>query len=119
MRYIFNSPLTWSEELAVFAMVWLTFIGSVICMRDREHIEIEILVDHLPPKLRRVVIVVSRMISALFLLLLAWYGLELTMENFSTKSAANGIPMGYVYVIIPLGALGMLYYVVKSIRKGA
>jgi len=52
MRYIFNAPLTWSEELAVFALVWLSFVGSVICMRDHEHIEIEILVDNLPAKIR-------------------------------------------------------------------
>ena len=118
MRYVLNAPLTWSEELASFALVWLTFLGSVICMRDHEHIEIEVLVDQFPEKARRVIIVLSRVVSAAFLLLLAWYGLDLTQQNFATTSPANHIHMGYVYVIIPLGALGMFYYVVKSIWKG-
>ncbi len=117
MRYIFNAPLTWSEELAVFVLVWLSFVGSVICMRDHEHIEIEILVDNLPAKIRPAVIALSRIISAVFLAVLVYEGIEVTQMNFDTPSAANQIHMGYVYMIIPLGALGMLYYDLKDLWK--
>ena len=73
MRYIFNSPLVWSEELAVYVMVWMTFIGSVICMRDNEHIEVTILTDYLPHGLKRAIFVFSRLASAIFLLIVAYY----------------------------------------------
>ena len=118
MRYVFNSPLVWSEELAVYIMVWMTFIGSVICMRDKEHIEVTVLVDYLPLGLQRAAIVFSRLVSALFLLIVAYYGFDLVLENRVVTSAANQINMGLVYSIIPLCSVGMLYYVVKAIVKG-
>ena len=118
MRYLFNSPLTWSEELAVFVMIWLTFIGSLICMRDKEHIEVTILVDHLPRPLQRIVVAFSRLASVFFLLVVAYYGFELVMENMTVTSPANKISMGLVYTIIPLSSLGMVFYVVKAIAKG-
>ena len=118
MRYLFNSPLTWSEELAVFVMIWLTFIGSLICMRDKEHIEVTILVDHLPRPLQRIVLAFSRLASVFFLLVVAYYGFELVMENMTVTSPANKISMGLVYTIIPLSSLGMVFYVVKAIAKG-
>ena len=118
MRYVFNSPLTWSEELAVYVMIWLTFIGSLICMRDKEHIEVTILVDHLPRPLQRIVVAFSRLASVFFLLVVAYYGFELVMENMTVTSPANKISMGLVYTIIPLSSLGMVFYLVKAIAKG-
>ena len=118
MRYLFNSPLTWSEELAVFVMIWLTFIGSLICMRDKEHIEVTILVDHLPRPLQRIVVAFSRLASVFFLLVVAYYGFELVMENMTVTSPANKISMGLVYTISPLSSLGMVFYLVKEIAKG-
>ena len=118
MRYLFNSPLTWSEELAVFVMIWLTFIGSLICMRDKEHIEVTILVDHLPRTLQRIVVAFSRLASVFFLLVVAYYGSDLVMENMTVTSPANKISMGLVYTIIPLSSIGMAFYLVKAIAKG-
>jgi TRAP-type transport system small permease protein len=118
MRYVFNSPLTWSEELAVYLMVWMTFIGSVICMRDKEHIEVTVLVAYLPAGLQQAAMIFSRLASAIFLLIVIYYGAQLVLENRVVTSAANKINMGLVYSIIPLSSLGMLYYVVRSIVKG-
>lgn len=118
MRYVFDSPLTWSEELAVYVMIWLTFIGSVICMRDKEHIEVTILVDYLPRSLQRFVLLFSRLASVVFLLIVAYYGAELVQENMNVTSAANKIRMGLVYAIIPLSSLCMAYYLVRTIVKG-
>lgn len=119
MRYVFNFPLVWSEELAVYGMVWLTFIGSVLATRDKEHIEVTIVVEFLPKKFRRVVVQMSRIITCIFLMILIYYGFQLAFENFHVTSVANRIPLGYVYGIIPLSAMGMLYYNLKTIKEGA
>ena len=118
MRYVFNSPLTWSEELAVYIMVWMTFAGSVICMRDKEHVEVTILVDYLPRGLQKLALVFSRLVSVVFLLVVIYYGFDFVLENRTVVSVANNLNMALVYSIIPLSCLGMLYYVVRSMMKG-
>jgi len=47
MRYVFKSPLIWSEELARFDLVLLTFFGSSLAMSQNEHIYVSIVVDKL------------------------------------------------------------------------
>lgn len=118
MRYIFDSPLTWSEELAVYAMVYLTFIGGIMAMRDKEHIDVNIVYEFLPERGRKIFRAFSRLITAIFLVVVIYYGFELTMENFTVASVATKIPMAYIYGIIPVCALGMLYYNLKMLLKG-
>lgn len=118
MRYIFNSPLTWSEELAVYGMVYLTFIGSVMAMRDKEHIDVNIVYEFLPERFKRYFRIFSRIMTSIFLLVVIFNGFQLTFENFKVTSVATKIPMAYVYGIVPVCALGMLYYNLKLMKKG-
>lgn len=110
MRYVFNSPLVWSEELARYTMVWLAFIGSVIAMRNGEHIDITVVVNALPVRIKHHVIIISKVISTIFLVMLIYLGFQMVILNSSQTSPANNIPMGLVYLCIPLSALGMLFF---------
>jgi TRAP-type C4-dicarboxylate transport system permease small subunit len=118
MRYVFDSPLTWSEELAVCGMVYLTFIGSVMAMRDKEHIDVNIVYEFLPERFKRYFRIFSRLMTTVFLLVIIVYGFQLTSENFKVTSVATKIPMAYIYGIIPICALCMLYYNLKWMKKG-
>ena len=40
MRYAFNSPLIWSEELARWLLIWLTFTGSALALKHRQHLDL-------------------------------------------------------------------------------
>lgn len=118
MRYVFDSPLTWSEELAVYGMVYLTFIGSVMAMRDKEHIDVNIVYEFLPERFKRVFRIFSRLMTSIFLLVVIFFGFQLTFENFKVASVATKIPMAYIYGVIPVCAVGMLYYNLKMMKKG-
>ena len=41
MRYVFNAPLAWSDELARYQLVWLTFLGAGLAYRLRMHIAVD------------------------------------------------------------------------------
>ena len=49
MRYVFNSPLTWSEETARFIFVYVSFVGISFAYRQKAHIRMEAVVKLLPP----------------------------------------------------------------------
>ncbi len=48
-RYVFNDPLTWSDELATVLFVWLSMLGSVVALRRGEHMRLTAFVRGMPP----------------------------------------------------------------------
>jgi len=52
LRYVLNSPVTWSEELASLLFAWLTFVGAYVGFRTHSHIRIDTLTMFLPAGVR-------------------------------------------------------------------
>src|ERR1700694_3302108 len=51
-RYVFNRPLTWTDELASILFLWLAMLGAVIALRRDEHMRLGVLVARAPPRWR-------------------------------------------------------------------
>ena len=54
LRYVFNSGITVSEELSRWLMVWLTFLGAIVALREHSHLGVDTLVRALPPAGKRI-----------------------------------------------------------------
>ncbi len=48
MRYLFNAPLYWGEEVATSCFVYTVFIGAAWCLRTNQHVGVDLLVKLLP-----------------------------------------------------------------------
>src|ERR1700730_17659513 len=59
LRYAFNSGSTVSEELSRWLMVWLTFLGAIVALREHSHLGVDTLVRALPPAGKRICFVLS------------------------------------------------------------
>ena len=117
-RYVFNDSLTWTEELARYLFVWITFVGAALAIRDRSHIRVALLVDRLPRKLRRWLDVAQLVLVALFLCLLVGLGLKWVRINADAVTPALGWPLAYVcYAALPLASLWGIYYVGRRFAK--
>ena len=53
LRYVFNNPLTWSEEIVVTLFVWMVMLGVPSALRSKMHIRIDILILRLSNSARR------------------------------------------------------------------
>ena len=53
MRYVFANAPSWSEELALLMFAWATMGGLALGVREGFHVRLDIVIDHLPPPLRR------------------------------------------------------------------
>jgi tripartite ATP-independent transporter DctM subunit len=69
-RYVFNKPLTWSDELASLLFLWLAMLGAVIALRRGEHMRLTTFVMLLRPQWRAWVETISALIVILFVLLI-------------------------------------------------
>lgn len=109
LRYFFRSPLPWGEEVTRYLFIYLIFLGAASGVHHGTHVSIDALV-------RRTgavgwwIDLVGKAIVAIFLALLVWFGVQLSMQTMGQKSPALGIPIGIAYLAIPIGALLSLIF---------
>jgi TRAP-type C4-dicarboxylate transport system permease small subunit len=99
LRYGFNSGILISEEMSRYCFIWLTYIGAMIAMREREHLGVDTLVKHLPRAGKKFCLLLSEalmlLVNALFFVG-TWKMHELQVTNVSP---VVGISMIWVYGI--------------------
>jgi TRAP-type transport system small permease protein len=99
LRYAFNSGILVSEELSRYCFIWLTYIGAMIAMRDREHLGVDTLVRRLPRLGKKFCLFVSEAlmlgVNVLFFIG-TWKMHDLQVTNVSP---VVGISMIWVYGI--------------------
>lgn len=109
-RNVFSFPLTWSEELARYVTIWVTFVGGGVAVASDEHIYIDVVMRLLPRRWHGAVLLFADVATAAFLVLLITYSLK--MFSFPTiwyqYSPALRVPMVYLYASLPIGATIML-----------
>ena len=106
-RYVLNSSLQWSEELAVWGMVWMVFVGSVLLVRRSEHISITTLVRNAPPAVRPFLVIFNKAAGLLFLVIVGYYGIEVFGGTFHARSPSIGLSTRWIKLAIPTGAVLM------------
>lgn len=109
-RYALSSALPWPEEFARFAMIWVTMLGASLVLRYTGHIAVLFLVDWLPAQARRAVLLLGKLLVALFLVLLLVNGIDMTQRVQRQTAPAMRISMSVPNLALPVGAALMLYH---------
>jgi TRAP-type C4-dicarboxylate transport system permease small subunit len=107
-RYIFHYSFFWVEEVAIFAMAWLTFLGASIAIRRKEMLSFEFLKSLFPRHVRAVVGILGYILMISFLTWIVVYGFKLAAINLTHISPALTIPMTYPYLSVPIGGIFLL-----------
>ena len=124
-RYVFNSALHWTEEVAAIAMVWAIYTGAALCVRERFHIRIMVAVSSLPERLGRIVIVTADLLWAFFCLFMIKVSVDYlqVLWRFPSHSPSLGINQFYPQTILLIGYGLMLARLVQLyvswVREGA
>ncbi|MBK9246376.1 MAG: TRAP transporter small permease [Burkholderiales bacterium] len=119
-RYFLNSPLSWTEELAQFFLICLTFVAATAVMKRGAHFSIDAFVNLLAPIPRRVMLLVSDAAQLLLVIGLAYYSFNLAQLYKGTSTVILKIPeeaKAYVmiYCFLSMG-LHLALRMVRSVR---
>lgn len=121
-RYLLDSPYVWTEEVARFGLVWLTFIGAAFVMARGRHITVDLAGHLLGPRGRMVLDVISLTVTfaaSVALLPASWSYVRLTS---SINSPGADLPLSVLYAPGLLGfgllALHCLILLVIAVRGG-
>ena len=114
LRYAFDYSLAWSEELVRNVIIYTTFIGAVVAVKNRSMIKIDAAVQ-LVPWLKAPLNLFSNIMSLIFSVMMIYFGYKMAslMHQTGQKTIIMEIPMVYMYLIIPIMGIGMIIRTVQ------
>ena len=73
-RFVFKSPLPWSTDVLRLAFTYLVFWGGAWCVKEKEHLNVDVVLTMLPPGVRRAVEIGINLILCCFFAFLVFFG---------------------------------------------
>ena len=116
-RYVFHSPLLWSDELASILFLWLAMLGSVVALRRGEHMRMTALVSKAQPGRRALFEAVATAACLAFLLMVLWPAWEYAHDEMAITTPALEISNLWRAAALPVGiALMGLFAALRLLR---
>lgn len=117
-RYVLGAQTRWTEELAIYLLIWISLLGASLTYGARGHLGVDYFVGKLDPKARRL----SAFFVELFVLLFAGFGLLYGGWVLVTKTLAAGQvaptlgwQMGYVYLAAPVSGVFFVLFAIEHL----
>ena len=100
----------WVEEIGEYALAWLTFIGAAIGIRRGTHFAVAIVIDRIPPRVRRAVFMGHHVLLIGFGLLVAVFGWQVSELNSQSFSPALDLNLRWLYLASVVGGALIVVY---------
>lgn len=119
IRFIFNGNLAWTEEIAMYSMVWLCYFASSLAVKNRSHLKVEIVTVFLKPKAQKLFDMFSLFMFFLFSCFVLYFCTLLTVDVLQRGqvTAVLGIPKWICYAGVPLGFLTTIIRMIQDFKK--
>lgn len=106
-RYLSGSPQMWPTDIATYGLVFLTFMGMGLLLRDDGHIRIDIVYLKLPETAQKVLNTVMDLIGVLTLLTVTYFAIRLDVSYYRKSTFLIGsvfnIPKHWIFAFVPAG----------------
>ena len=109
-RHIYFMPMNWTEEIARYTMIWLTFLGSGLALREGAHVAISNAQEALPGPAQYALRWGILLLLFGFFAFMVWVGIDYMNRMAIQKSAALRLPMKWVYAAMPAGFALMILH---------
>ena len=125
MRYFFNNPIRWSEEVVTSLFVWTVFIGSAYAYRNHSHLGVDIVVNFMPDRMKKVVSIIMGILELLVLLMLTIISAQYVYHLIFSRTGAFKpaltdmlrVPKWWTGIAVPIGfGLSTFHSVVFLLR---
>jgi len=128
VRKVFGVSTIWQIEASVFLLMFAVFSGAPFVQKNEHHLNVDLVVIHLSPRTREIILIVVSIISCILAAILGWYAWPMWWEAVVGNEHSEslwGPPLWIPYLFLPLGmTLLFLQYIVyirdkiTSLRRG-
>ena len=115
LRYIFNSGLVWSEEVATGCFVWSVFIGAVAVFKHRGHVGVDIIVKKMPQSVQKAVALITDIILVALNGYTSYLSILYISKSYTKMTPVLGISSVYISSSVLIAFVLMTIYSVKFV----
>lgn len=128
-RYFLNMSIIWAEEVCRYLLIWTTFVAIGLAFQRGELASMDMLIEKLSHKIRVALLVPAYLVSAVFLMVVAYHGWHYAMINriqvipaadFIAQSLVgrdSGLTIFWIYVAVPFGCtLLAVHFMLSAMR---
>jgi TRAP-type C4-dicarboxylate transport system permease small subunit len=120
LRYVFNDPLTWGEELIVGLFTWMIFVGAAAAIRSQMHIRIDVMAAVYANPRMNWLNTVTLVIGIAIIVTMIWACYEQVLQELVVESPMLGVSKAWFAAAMPAGLILMLIHVLRAwMDKGA
>ncbi len=119
LRFVFNFSIAEIDELSRYLFVWVIFLGISYGFREKAHLGVVFFVELLPPKIKKAFLIGIELLVTIFFAVVVVTGYKMVLFTMAQKSATLLIPMGYVYLAIPAGAIFCILAMLERLKLSA
>lgn len=114
-RYVFGRSYGWVEELSVLILCWTAWTSACLLLKDNRHLRVDIVIDRLPEKYRRLVRLSMGVVVFIFLVMVL-YASKGTIEAMADITFISlPLPINMKFYSVPGGAALLAYYVIRAL----
>lgn len=118
LRYLFNAPPLWAEDVPRVFFLWLTYIGVAVATRRGQNIRVTHFIDMVPPLPRLVIETIMNVLVLIMLAVIFWWSFPVLELQLRGTMLSTGWSYAWSYAPLPIGcALMFLYTARQTIRS--
>lgn len=116
-RYVFELPVTWSEELARYLMIWGALLAVSCGVARREHVAVTALLHRVPIRIRRWIDIGIDLLAFAFFAFLCYFGIGMTQQGATQYATIFEMSMTIPFASVPVSsALVCVQLVLLAVR---
>lgn len=115
-RYVMGNSITWMEEFATIMFVWMIYLGISAAVTHRKHLRIDFILNIVPFKVKRAMLILSNVVFAFFNVYVAYIMIDVIRLLGSSSTTMLRLSQGLVYSVIPLALVLSCLRLVQDTR---
>jgi TRAP-type C4-dicarboxylate transport system permease small subunit len=117
-RFVLRAPSTITDEISSFSLIWVGLLGAAYAAGKNLHLAIDLIPEHVVKKRENLyngIVFVSIAVFAFTVMIIGGIRLVQLSFQFGQTSATLEIPLGFIYMVVPISGILICYYTIDTL----
>ncbi|PWG06761.1 TRAP transporter small permease [Polaribacter aquimarinus] len=117
-RFVLRAPSTITDEISSFSLIWVGLLGAAYAAGKNLHLAIDLIPEKVVQKRQNLfngIVFVSIAVFALTVMIIGGFRLVQLSFQFGQTSATLEIPLGFIYMVVPISGILICYYSIDTL----